>query len=379
MRSAPRPGDHVRMVTTADRPATWDLFRSSGEARPTASLRTDAVTTVLGVWFTLGLFLDAYAHANIPGLETFFTPWHAVFYSGFAAVGLWILWLVWGHVREGRRGLSAVPLGYGATVVALPVFAVSGGIDLVWHEVIGIETTTDIFFSPSHLGLVVSMIVILTSPLRSAWARHAAGTRPSLGAVLPGVLTLAFATSLVLLFLTYGNALTFGSDPIVEILSDPGRASRLAASIVITTVVLVSPLLLVARRWGLPRGTATILFAVCALISALLAGFEANEIAAAALAAGVLVDVLAAVLRPGAERRAAFWLFGFLTPVLTWALYLGVASATVGRLPLVTEFWTGLPLVAGLVGWALAALMLPNAAAPAAVAAPTAPKDAASV
>ena len=52
------------------------------------------------------------------------------------------------------------------TVVVLPVFAVSGGADLVRHEMIGIETTTDIFVSPSHLGLIASMIVILTSPLR---------------------------------------------------------------------------------------------------------------------------------------------------------------------------------------------------------------------
>ena len=62
-----------------------DLLRNSGEPRPRASRRTDVVTTVLSVWFVLGLFLDAYAHADAPELETFFTPWHAVFYSGFAA------------------------------------------------------------------------------------------------------------------------------------------------------------------------------------------------------------------------------------------------------------------------------------------------------
>jgi hypothetical protein len=373
------------MVTTADRPATWDLFRSSGQARPVAPVRADAVMTALGVWFTLGLFLDAYAHANLPGLETFFTPWHAVFYSGFAATAGWVLWLVWGQVREGRRGLAAVPLGYGATVVALPLFAVSGGVDLLWHELIGIETTTDIFFSPSHLGLLVGMVVILTSPLRAAWARYGPGARPGLGALLPAVLTLAFATSLVLLFLTYANALVYGPSGVVGSLSDveDGGADRLAASVVVTTLVLVAPLLLLARRWALPAGTATLVFGVSALISAVLSGFERPAIPLAALAAGVLVDALAAALRPAGHRRAAFWLFGGLAPVLTWAIYLGVSSALVGRLPAVTEFWTGLPLVAGLVGWGLAALMLPNAdpaaAAPAAPAAPSAPGGATSV
>jgi hypothetical protein len=120
-----------------------------------------------------------------------------VFYSGFAATAGWILWTVWGHVREGRRGLAAVPLGYGMTVIALPVFAVSGGIDVLWHE----------------------LLVILTSPLRAAWADPEA--RP----LLPAVLTLALAASLVLLFLTYGNALLFGADGVVERLSDrDGRA-----------------------------------------------------------------------------------------------------------------------------------------------------------
>ncbi|HZG91636.1 MAG TPA: hypothetical protein VEZ42_15595 [Pseudonocardia sp.] len=373
------------MVTTEGPPATWDLLRDSGQPRPQAPVRTDAVTTALGVWFALGLFVDAYAHANIPELETFFTPWHAIFYSGFAATAGWILWTVWGHVRDGRRGRAAVPLGYGMGLVALPVFAVSGGADLVWHEVIGIETTTDIFFSPSHLGLITSMVLILTCPFRAAWARWAPGSRPPLRAVLPAVLTLAFATSLVLLFLTYANALVYGSSGVVGSLStvDGDGPDRIAASIVITTVVLLAPLLLVARRWHLPRGTATTVFGICALISATLTGFENLEIAFAVLAAGALVDVLAAALRPTADRRTAFWLFGAFAPVLTWAVYLGAASVAVGSLPTVTEFWTGTPLVAGLVGWMVAALMLPNAlVAPAAVtgsAAPTAPEQPTSV
>ena len=81
-----------------------DLLRNSGEPRPRASRRADVVMTVLSVWFVLGLFLDAYAHADAPELETFFTPWHAVFYSGFAATGGWVLWTVWRHVERGRRG-----------------------------------------------------------------------------------------------------------------------------------------------------------------------------------------------------------------------------------------------------------------------------------
>src|SRR6266536_4204640 len=44
----------------------------------------DLVTLVLTAWLIGGLFLDGWAHNTRPQLETFFTPWHAVFYSGFA-------------------------------------------------------------------------------------------------------------------------------------------------------------------------------------------------------------------------------------------------------------------------------------------------------
>jgi hypothetical protein len=351
------------MATTVGTQPTWYLLRNSGEVRPRASMRTNVVTTVLSVWFTLGLFLDAYAHSTFPQLESFFTPWHAVFYSGFAVTAGWILWTVWGHVQEGRRGIAAVPGGYGMTIVALPVFAVSGGADLVWHEVIGIETTTNIFFSPSHLGLIGSMVVILTSPLRAAWGDPELPARPSLRALLPAVLTLSFATSLVLLFLTYGNALLMSPNGVVASFSsvEDGNSGMLATRIVLTGLVLLAPLLLLARRWHLPVGTATIGFTIAALISAVLMSFERFTIPIAIVVAGVLVDLLAAWLRPSADRRAAFWLFGALAPLVTWAVYLGAASIAMGRLPAIVEFWTGMPVIAALLGWALAALMLPNA------------------
>ncbi|MFL6088303.1 MAG: hypothetical protein ACJ74F_35090, partial [Mycobacterium sp.] len=40
----------------------------------------------------------------------------------------------------------------------------------VWHTAWGIETTINILFSPSHLGLGASMVIIVTSPLRAMWS-----------------------------------------------------------------------------------------------------------------------------------------------------------------------------------------------------------------
>ncbi len=201
--------------------------------------------------------------------------------------------------------------------------------------------TSDIFFSPSHLGLIASMFVILTSPLRSAWSDPALGTAPSLRALAPAVFALSFAATLVLLFLTYGNALLYDPGQIVDGFSDlKGRASTLAVRMVVTNLVLLAPLLLLARRWQLPPGAATIGYLSAALLSGMLTGLRNIPVLLAMVAAGVVVDLLA--------------------PLATWGLYLGVAIAVVDRFPAVAALWTGAPVVAALLGWTLAALLLPD-------------------
>src|SRR2546429_10016537 len=95
--------------------------------RPTASYRANLVTVLLGAWFTVGLFLDAWAHNNVPKLETFFTPWHAVFYSGFAATAAWIAWTCRGALRSGRLDPGAIPRGSGLSAAAAVGFPMPGG------------------------------------------------------------------------------------------------------------------------------------------------------------------------------------------------------------------------------------------------------------
>ncbi|WP_206060865.1 hypothetical protein [Nonomuraea basaltis] len=327
------------------------------------SPRTDLITALLGVWFGIGLMIDAWAHTNLTELETFFTPWHAAFYSGFAAVSGWIIWQVWRNVRTGRQGLAAVPQGYLAGLVAVPVFAAFGFADLMWHTLLGIETSTDILFSPSHLGLISTMILILTTPLRSAWNAPDVGARPSLGRLLPALIGLAFATTLVSLFLSYGDAMQWRAVRIVEAFSnldDPG-ADRLATTLALTNVVLLAPVLLVVRRWRLPFGSVTLMYAVAVLMPGAQTEFENVSILLAVVAAGVVSDLLIRWLRPSAARRNAYWAFAGLSALATWALYIGFASATGGGLPAVPELWTGAPIVAGLLGLVLGALFLPNA------------------
>ncbi len=100
-RSNARVCEAGHMATTVGTQPTWYLFRNSGEARPRASMRTNVVTTVLAVWFTLGLFLDAYAHSTFPQLETL-----------LHAMARGVLQRVRGHRRVGALdGVGPRPAG----------------------------------------------------------------------------------------------------------------------------------------------------------------------------------------------------------------------------------------------------------------------------
>jgi hypothetical protein len=359
------------MVAMLSRRLISDKSAPADIARPRVSYRADLITAVLGGWFVVGLFLDAWAHNNLTELETFFTPWHGVFYSGFAATAAWICWQVMRNLLAGRRGPAAVPVGYGLAVIGLPIFTVAAVGDGVWHTVLGIETSLNILFSPTHVVGVTSMALIVTAPLRSAWGDPATAgptAAPTVARLLPAVLTTAFATTLVLLFVQYGNALVWGPYAIVEALSvepvngfvDGPSPIDLVSSVAITNVVLLVPLLLLARRWRVPPGTASVVYLTVAALCGAITAFSYPEMLLMLVLAGACVDGLLAWLRPGAGSRASVLAFAALAPLVTWALFVAVAAWSVGRLPSVAEMWTGVPVTAALLGLIVGVLAAPH-------------------
>ena len=92
------------MAAAVVRPAPSRAVR-----RPRADARLDALMVAGCVWLSVGMAVDAWAHKNVPALETFFTPWHAVFYSGFAAVAAIVGAATWRNVRRGQPPGQAAP------------------------------------------------------------------------------------------------------------------------------------------------------------------------------------------------------------------------------------------------------------------------------
>jgi hypothetical protein len=335
---------------------------------PRAGYAGNLLTIAFSTWLLGGLLTDVWAHNNVPKLETFFTPWHAALYSGFLATAAWICWLVRRQLMAGRRGMAAVPAGYGLGVFGVGLFIVAGAGDLTWHTIFGIEQNSRILFSPTHLLLVTAIILIFTSPLRDALTDRSLPSAPSLRRLLPAVLSIGFATATLMVLLQYANLLVQNPSRVVAVLSqtDGSAPTAIGEELILTNLAMLLPLLILARRWHLPFGTATVLYTVFGVQAEAVRALSTPMVFVTVVLCGLGVDLLARWLRPGPSRQRRFWAFGGLAPVVTWAVYFAVSFITVGTVPSVVEFWTGMPIVAGLLGLAFAALLFPGAGAPAA-------------
>ena len=341
----------VTDVTAADRPT---------------SLRFDLVTVLLSVWMVGGVFVDGWAHINLASTkETFFTPWHGVLYSGFTAVAAWMTWPV---LRSRSAGLPRrFPVGYGLAFVGLVVFAAGGVGDAIWHTVLGIEIGIDALLSPTHILLLFGGLLVLTSPVRAAW-RSVDDPSPSLRELLPALVALTLTAALVAFFFAYAWG-AFDLSPSIAVPvaaldeNAPGHAEAERAiafgilSRIVTTLVLLGPLLFITRRWRLPVGAFTTMFAT---VSLLLFGMIEPPAAllAAAILTGVGADLALAALGP---RRGDLWVIRGLvagTALLFWSLHFGALAVTdgIGWPP---ELWGGAIAMSVLAAFGAAVLATP--------------------
>lgn len=329
-------------------------------------------TMFVAFWMVSGLFIDGWAHNNNKP-ETFFTPWHGVLYSGFGAA------VAWGVLRGrlDRRAGRDQPPGYALGGVGLLIFGLGGGADVVWHQIFGIEVNLEALLSPSHLMLFVGGLLALTSTFRAGWALLP--RRVTFGRLFPVLLSLTLSAAVVSFFVMYANALTgapVGPDIArytVNVTRGPSAAQdfrelfevHAIVSFFIPTVLLMGATFLLMRRWTPPFGSLTFMFSTVGVLLSGVEGFEAWHVLPAALAAGLVGDVLVwRGLSPryiGGIVPAVMWLTWFAAWDLRWE---------VGWSP---ELWTGTTAFCALIGIALSIVAFPPPvpAEVAAVATPT--------
>ncbi|HYN98548.1 MAG TPA: hypothetical protein VEU28_02630, partial [Actinomycetota bacterium] len=270
----------------------------------------DMFTMFLCTWVLAGIAVDGCAHTNLGGLETFFTPWHALFYSGFAATATWIAWSTVRRRSPGQTLVSAIPQGYELGVAGLALFGLGGIGDMIWHEVFGIEVGVDALLSPTHLLLYAGVFLIVTSPFRAAWRRWDPAVVPGFKAFSPVLLSAALAagfTGFMLMYLSPVFQTDMARDDTAWLNSEFGNNSGFlhflnqragVASFLVSTMIVMSPLLVILRRWRLPFGSCAFVFGLVAVVVQGIDAFARPELIAAAVAGGLLADLIAGGLKP---------------------------------------------------------------------------------
>jgi len=288
-------------------------------------------------WLVGGAYLDNWAHAHIATLDTFFTPWHAVLYSGFAACAA-VLGARW--LRE-----RSLPAGYGLSLVGCGMFVVGGLGDMLWHTFFGIERQLAAVLSPTHLWLIISGGLIITGTVRAARA----GTDRRAPAVA------VFGAAVVFCYL--GVTTEFAQPYLNRVAASTYRGAmpyNQAIQIGLFGVMLQSALLVglvlkLRERFELPFGSLTVIVGLQAFMI-IAAASAIDFMVLVAVLGGLAGDLWLLVLR---QRPGAF---AFAFPATLYAMY-------VLSLLLVYGSWwevhavTGIVVAAGLTGWLVSFVM----------------------
>lgn len=320
----------------------------------------DWVISWLSLVFLGGIFLDGWAHNHGRVDNSFFTIWHAFFYGGFLLNTLWLAATLWLNRQRGAAWSETLPTGYALSLLGVLVFAAGGVGDMLWHEFFGVEADFDALFSPTHLVLAAGLALMVTGPLRAAWARPA--RRLTWAEAGPALLSLAGLIS-VLTFLM------MGAHPLSSNLAgaEHGYGSRTGeiagtASVLLTTVILMGPLLLALRRWQLPAGSLIVVWGINMVAMAIVNWHHAYTfwLMFAMLVAVVVLDLIRLRLEPLASKAGALRLFAAVAPLCLMASYFVALLLTEGT-DWSIHLWTGVVVEAGIAGWLLSYLVAPPA------------------
>ena len=328
---------------------------------PAVGVRYDWIVVGTVLWMGAGMYWDGSAH--ISGLpDSFWTIWHAAFYSGFAASAVAIL----APVALARPRLSAwraaIPAGYEYAVAGVAIFAVGGVFDMLWHTLFGIEFSTDALLSPSHLMLGTGAALMASGPFVAS--QYRAGARDLTGQ-LPAVLSLSLLLGAFTFFTMYAGPysaiLGAGPKPNDTVLV------RTMLGVYLFSALIVGVALVGLRRGVLPPGALTVILGLNGVATILMRGHASVEVqlgfSLVAIAAGAVGDALVWRLRPSLDRTPALRLFAFALPVVYWTLYLGLVVLRIGSAWTVHEL-SGIVVVSGIVGL-LVSFVLTSGARPA--------------
>ncbi|MBB4744845.1 hypothetical protein BJY16_008304 [Actinoplanes octamycinicus] len=338
------------MTTSVERPQVVDDASTS----PAFTARERWVLLVASAWLVIGLQLDAYAHATTPELETFWTPWHGVLYSGIAASGFTLLWIMKSRLPAipTYQSLLALPNALRIPLAGMASLLVGGGMDTLWHNIFGIEKNLEIFVSPSHELIILGMVLVAMGP--ALMTATLPGRVLSVGGAFLVAISALFAVLPLHIYSLHATALGFyhlgtgRAEP--NVFSTDGQ---LMHGYLFSTVLLLVPILMIGRRWRLPIGLPTALVSIPALLMHLMFASQGPwwphlTVAIAAPAVELLLRVGNTLVTLPVTAR---WItLGLLAPPIVWGAVLLVGKIETGTVGWNIHIVSGLLTLTALTG-----------------------------
>lgn len=323
----------------------------------------DLLVSVITLWISCGFFLDAWAHGHVP-VETFFTPYHGIFYSGMLALFAVLA------IYAARGG---IPRTYRYPLLGVPIFIASGFGDLLWHHFLGIEEGVDALLSPTHQGLGLGIFFISAGPIMSALRNR--GQLRTLADQLPLVFALATWMELV----HFGTAYAF--DPAAGRTNAPPAIGAFTPDyltaislgyyktamgvlvVLFQSAIVAGFALFAGTRFPLRPGALTLMYLLGNFAAA--AAFTNDTpllatVLAMSLAAGIVGDAIVALLQPSPERVIAYRVLGAAVPASYFATYF-IVTAAADRVWWDWNVMLGAVIWAGVIGFGLTLLSQPRA------------------
>ncbi len=315
------------------------------------------------LWVSCGFFVDAWAHGHVP-VESFFTPYHGVFYSGMLALIIALC------VYAARYG--GFPRSYRVPLVGIPIFIAAGIADMIWHHFLGVEEGVDALLSPTHQALGLGVFFVATAPILSAL--RARRDRPALIDQLPLIFALATWMELA----HFGTAYAF--DPGAGRVNAPPGSGAFSPDyltaltigyykigtgvlvVIFQSVLMAGFGLFAGTRFALAPGALTLTYVLGNFAAA--AAFTNDTpllgtTLAMSVVAGITGDLIVARLRPSPERIFAYRILGIAVPVAYFATYF-VVTAAVERVWWDWNVLLGAVIWAGAIGFGLTLLAAPR-------------------
>jgi hypothetical protein len=382
-----------------------DLARTAPAAarglRPVTTWREDMITMALAIWPITAMFFDGRGHNNKTGQESFFSLAHIFLYAGMTVLGIWIGVMVTRYQGLQFRkslmpDLKLIPVGYGVAILGLITLAIGGPTDFAWHSAYGFEVGVDAIYSPPHLALFFGGLLVCSTGIRSMWAKQ------DIVLDFKGFLPVAISTLLfigVAGFITmYLSAFMTNVTPTSDFVHDYQThfkddftdqtislnagltgygdnqwpyyyysASHGMASMIVTTLVLLGPILLNLRRWSVPFGAVTLIFTGYGLLVNIMTEYRDIVLIIPLIITGLAIDLMQR--RFGGEREdgrvslGGIRAIGPLAALILWVSYYAVLALDKG-IGWEPTLWVGALIIGTMTGFGVAFLVAPPSYGP---------------